>query len=117
MHPKSAVNKERTCLISVVTVYMVVVAVMSYFDYHIGFGAAVAGLLLATVLLPTVLLSIIPFAGTFIQAAVSLKLIEWWSHVTGLPANMLTVAVAFWPAVLAGSAICFASTLLLLIRL
>jgi hypothetical protein len=111
-------NKERTYLIGVGAVYMVVVATVAYFDYHlyVGLGAAVAGFLLATVLLSTVLLSAIPFAGIFVQIVASMKLIERWSRITGLPTDTLAVAVAFWPIIMAGAAVCFVSTLLLLIR-
>jgi len=113
------VNKERVCLIGAGVVYAAVVAVAAYFDYHsyVGAGAVLAGFLLAVMLMPTILISAIPFVGALIQGFISLTLIELWSFATRLPAATLTVSVAFWLAVLPGAAVCLATTLLLLTRL
>jgi hypothetical protein len=113
------VNKERVCLISAGVVYIAVVAVAAYFDYHsyVGAGAVLAGFLLATMLMPTILVSTFPFVGALIQGFISLALIELWSFATRLPAATLTVSAAFWLAVLPGAAVCLATTLLFLTRL
>jgi hypothetical protein len=97
--------------------YYSLVAILAYFDYGRTVTAVLAGLLLAIILTFTVLLSIIPFGGVFLQALVERWAIDWWGGFVHLPTDTVAVAVAFWLPVIWGAIICVASSLLVIAKL
>ena len=97
--------------------YYPLVAILAYFDYGRTVTAILAGLLLAIILTLTVLLSLIPFAGIFLQALAEKWVIDWWGGFVHLPTDTITVAVAFWLPVIGGAIICVVTSLLVIAKL
>jgi hypothetical protein len=74
--------------------------------------SALAGFLLASVLLALLTLAAIPFARVFAQAAVASIVISRWGKFTNLPTDSFTVALAYWATVAVDAFICFAASVL-----
>ena len=97
--------------------YYLLIMVLAYFDYGRTVTAALAGLLLAIVLTLTVLLSLIPFVGIFLQVLAEMSVIGWWGVFVHLPTDTTTVAVAFWLPIVGGAIICSVMSLLVIAKL
>ncbi len=106
--------KDRMVLMGAGVFFYTVVIVSAYFEYSnsIGVGAALAGFLLASVLLALLTLAAIPFARVFAQAAVASIVISRWGKFTNLPTDSFTVALAYWATVVVDAFICFAASVL-----
>jgi hypothetical protein len=79
-------------------IYVVLVAVLAYFEYGKTLDALLGGLLLAMLLAIVSLFGLVPFAGVLLYLLVADAALKWFSDFTGLPNTGLTVAVAFWLA-------------------
>jgi hypothetical protein len=97
--------------------YLMLIAVLAYFEYGKTLDALLAGLLLAVLFTIASLLALIPFAGFVVYLFAIHMVLDWFATFTGFPNTGLTVTVAYWLSIIGALIINLVITLLLVLYL
>jgi hypothetical protein len=97
--------------------YLILIAMLAYFEYGRSVDAVFAGLLLAVLLEIAVLIALIPFVGLIAYLFIINTVLNWFSTFTGFPNTGLTITVAFWLTVIGAAIINLVTTLLTVLYL
>lgn len=92
--------------------YILLVAVVSYFEYGRTFDAFLGGLLLAVLFAVLSLIGLVPFVGIPLYILAAGPALQWFSGFTGLPTTGLTVSIAYWLSLISAAILNIAALLI-----
>jgi riboflavin transporter FmnP len=92
--------------------YILLVAVVSYFEYGRTFDAFLGGLLLAVLFAVLSLIGLVPFVGIPLYILAAGPVLQWFSGLTGLPTTGLTVSIAYWLSLISAVILNIAASLI-----
>jgi len=111
------IGTKRSAGIGVPILYIILIAMFTYFEYGRSVDALFAGLLLAVLFEIAVLIALIPFIGFIVYLFIINTVLNWFSTFTGFPNTGLTITVAFWLGVIGAAIINLVTTLLTVLYL
>jgi len=92
--------------------YIILISVVSYFEYGKTFDAFLGGLLLAVLFVVLSLIGLVPFVGIPLYILVAGPALQWFSGLTGLPTTGLAVSIAYWLSLISAAILNIAASLI-----